>query len=111
MQTKNALVLFAGDAFSPSIMSTLTRGEQMPPVFNNIGVHVAAVGNHDLDFGAERMAELIARCDCQWLMANVLTPDTKQPFPGCLPCVPFSGVPRSIDADWYSRCESLVPQR
>jgi hypothetical protein len=40
----NPLVLFSGDAFNPSIMSTLTLGKQMVPVLNAIGVHVSVRG-------------------------------------------------------------------
>jgi len=76
-------VLFSGDAFNPSLMSTVTRGEQMPPVLNRIGVHVASVGNHDLDFGPERMADLCHACSFPWLMANVLDKRTNQLFPPC----------------------------
>lgn len=32
------LVLFSGDAFSPSVMSTVTKGKQMPPILNALGV-------------------------------------------------------------------------
>lgn len=43
------LVLFSGDCLNPSLMSAFTRGEQMVPVLNHIGVHAAAVGNHDCE--------------------------------------------------------------
>ena len=42
------LVLFSGDAFNPSIMSTVTKGKQMVPVLNGIGVHTACYGDFDL---------------------------------------------------------------
>lgn len=45
------LVVFSGDAFNPSLMSTVTMGKQMVPVLNEAGVAVACVGNHDFDFG------------------------------------------------------------
>lgn len=48
-----ALTLFSGDAFSPSIMSTVTRGKQMPPILNETGIHAAVPGNHDFDFGLD----------------------------------------------------------
>lgn len=41
---RRPLVLFSGDALNPSLMSTVTRGHQMVPVLNEIGVHVALVG-------------------------------------------------------------------
>ena len=42
-------VLFSGDCLNPSLMSAFTRGEQMVPVLNSIGVHAAAVGHHDCE--------------------------------------------------------------
>lgn len=33
----NPLVLFSGDAFNPSMLSTFTQGEQMIPVLNAVG--------------------------------------------------------------------------
>ena len=59
----NPLILFSGDIFAPSIskssglsgiregssfsVSTFTKGEQMVPVLNQLGVHCAVYGNHD----------------------------------------------------------------
>ena len=36
------LVLFSGDAFNPSTLSTVTKGKQMPPILNAFGVKVCA---------------------------------------------------------------------
>ena len=48
-EAEDALVLFSGDAYSPSLMSaTVTLGRQMPPILNAAGVAAACVGNHDL---------------------------------------------------------------
>ena len=44
----------------------------MVPVLNQIGVHAACVGNHDLDFGVANMVRLTKECNFPWLMSNVL---------------------------------------
>eukprot|EP00798_Chlamydomonas_sp_ICE-L_P030828 gene30828-35864_t len=62
----------SGDAFNPSLLSTFTLGEQMPPVLNEIGVSVACIGNHDFDFGTTQLRKLVKMCNFPWLMANVL---------------------------------------
>lgn len=41
------LVLFSGDAFSPSMLSFFTQGEEMVPVLNSVGTKCAVFGNHD----------------------------------------------------------------
>lgn len=72
LQAERPLVVFSGDAFNPSMLSTLTLGTQMPPILNEIGVHVAAIGNHDFDFGVTQLVTLTRQCNFPWLMANVL---------------------------------------
>lgn len=44
LQGRNPLVLFSGDAFNPSLMSTITLGTQMVPILNEIGVQVRSDG-------------------------------------------------------------------
>lgn len=84
----NPLVLFSGDAFSPSMrkysaglevdpfgyvisnygnplffietVSTFTKGEQMIPVLNKVGTHCAVLGNHD--FGRIEDIQFVLHC-------------------------------------------------
>lgn len=70
------LLLFSGDAYNPSLMSTLTKGKQMVPILNAMNVAVSCVGNHDFDFGVENMEKLNKECNFPWLMANVLDVNT-----------------------------------
>jgi len=79
-QDVNPLVLFSGDIFAPSIMSTFTKGEQMVPVLNKLGVHCAVYGNHDFDFGLETLESLAGRTDFPWLMSNVIDNETGRPL-------------------------------
>ncbi|KAK4940012.1 hypothetical protein LTR66_014953 [Elasticomyces elasticus] len=68
------ITLFSGDAFNPSLESSVTKGAHMVPVLNNIGTACACVGNHDLDFGVSQFAHLAEQCTFPWLLANVLDP-------------------------------------
>ncbi|KAF2036692.1 Metallo-dependent phosphatase [Setomelanomma holmii] len=68
------LTFFSGDAFNPSIESSITKGRHMVPVLNNIGTDVSCVGNHDLDFGVRQYRYLTSKCKFPWLLANVLDP-------------------------------------
>ena len=45
----NNLLLFSGDAFSPSVLTNMYEGEQMVWVLNKLGVDVACMGNHEFD--------------------------------------------------------------
>lgn len=42
------LILFSGDLWSPSKLSTIFKGEQLVQIMNSINIDAAALGNHDL---------------------------------------------------------------
>ncbi|KAL8727549.1 MAG: hypothetical protein Q9166_005954 [cf. Caloplaca sp. 2 TL-2023] len=71
------MVLFSGDAYNPSLESSVTKGAHMVPVLNGLmkeGRAAACVGNHDLDFGVLQFRHLRSQCSFPWLLANVLDP-------------------------------------
>jgi 2',3'-cyclic-nucleotide 2'-phosphodiesterase (5'-nucleotidase family) len=68
------VTLFSGDAFNPSLESSITKGSHMVPILNALGTDCASLGNHDLDFGVGQFRTLAARCSFPWLIANVLDP-------------------------------------
>ncbi|ORY68900.1 flagellar associated protein [Pseudomassariella vexata] len=68
------LTFFSGDAFNPSLESSITKGDHMVPLLNSIGTDAAALGNHDLDFGVRQFRHLASKCKFPWLIANVLDP-------------------------------------
>ncbi|XP_065211905.1 trifunctional nucleotide phosphoesterase protein YfkN isoform X2 [Planococcus citri] len=76
----NPLVLFSGDIFSPSLLSTFTKGEQMSQILNEVGTHCAVFGNHDFDFGLETLAERVSETNFPWLMSNVIDNETGRPL-------------------------------
>ncbi|XP_041771895.1 snake venom 5'-nucleotidase isoform X3 [Anopheles merus] len=78
----NPLVLFSGDAFSPSMLSTFTKGEQMIPVLNTVGTHCAVFGNHDFDHGLDILNEWVEKTNFPWLMSNVVDNETGRPLGG-----------------------------
>merc|ERR1740121_2758497 len=66
-----AIVLFSGDAYNPSITSTTTRGVHMIQALNYIGIDVACYGNHDFDFGLDHLVNMAKQNNFPWLMSNV----------------------------------------
>ncbi|KAM0809195.1 putative Flagellar associated protein [Seiridium cardinale] len=75
------VTLFSGDAYNPSLESSITKGAHMVPVLNNIGTDAAALGNHDLDFGVRQFKNLATKCKFPWLIANVLDPALGESVP------------------------------
>lgn len=76
----NPLILFSGDIFSPSMLSTVTKGEQMVPVLNELNTHCAVFGNHDFDFGLDVLSQYVQETNFPWLMSNVIDNETGRPL-------------------------------
>ncbi len=53
--SQSKLVLFSGDLFCPSNLSTFFKGSQIIEVFNRLNVKVTCLGNHDTDLGIAKM--------------------------------------------------------
>ena len=68
----NSITTFGGDLFSPSVMSALTKGEQMVDFYNRLGTDVAVLGNHEFDFGPEVALDRIMESEFPWLGTNVM---------------------------------------
>jgi 5'-nucleotidase len=78
----NVVFAHAGDALSPSPMSTALRGAQMIAVLNALGLDVATFGNHEFDFGPAVLRERVAESRFLWLSANVVERTSGRPFGG-----------------------------
>jgi 2',3'-cyclic-nucleotide 2'-phosphodiesterase (5'-nucleotidase family) len=79
------LLALAGDVISPSVASTLLKGEQMIVGLNAIGLDLATFGNHEFDFGGGVLAQRMRESAFTWLSANVLDRRTGRPFGGAEP--------------------------
>ncbi|KAK5175770.1 uncharacterized protein LTR77_000910 [Saxophila tyrrhenica] len=77
----DVMTLFSGDAFNPSLESSVTKGKHMVPALNALETTVACLGNHDLDFGVEQFQYLASLCEFPWLCANVLDPALGEDVP------------------------------
>ncbi|MBO8126424.1 MAG: 5'-nucleotidase C-terminal domain-containing protein [Firmicutes bacterium] len=70
-----SLVLDAGDAFHGQTIATLVKGESVAKVFNAVGYDAMTAGNHDFNYGYQRLLELDRLADFPILAANVLDAD------------------------------------
>lgn len=93
------LILFSGDILNPSLMSNVTKGKQMVPVLNAIGVHAAVYGNHDFDFGVDELLEFKKNTKFPWLMSNVEDKLTKTLL--------ADGVEKIV-AEWHGRKIGII---
>lgn len=66
------LLVDAGDWFQGTPEGNLTEGKLVFDLFNEVGVDVTVVGNHDFDFGEAVLQALIRRARFPVLGANIL---------------------------------------
>ncbi|MFP4625132.1 MAG: bifunctional metallophosphatase/5'-nucleotidase [Natronomonas sp.] len=68
---ESTLVCGTGDNVAPGVLSLHTRGAQVLDFYEFTRPDLATFGNHDFDYGADRLAEIVDRSPQEWLSANV----------------------------------------
>ncbi|WP_411345513.1 5'-nucleotidase C-terminal domain-containing protein [Paenibacillus sp. WLX1005] len=77
----NTLLLDDGDAVHGTSFATLVRGESVIQVMNKMGYAVMEPGNHEFDYGYERLLELTKMANFPVISSNIIQKDTgKAPF-------------------------------
>ncbi|MNI15726.1 Trifunctional nucleotide phosphoesterase protein YfkN precursor [compost metagenome] len=71
----NALVLDAGDTLHGQTIANLVRGESIVDVLNAVGYDAMAAGNHDFNYGYERLVELSKKAKFAVLSGNTKKAD------------------------------------
>ena len=66
------ILALAGDFLSPSVASSVFKGEQMVAALNAAGLDFATLGNHEFDFGSDVLLQRMAESKFQWVVSNVL---------------------------------------
>jgi 5'-nucleotidase / UDP-sugar diphosphatase len=84
---RTPVLVLAGDFLSPSVASSVFKGEQMVAALNAAGLDVATLGNHEFDFGDEVLIERMKAGRWLWLVANVVDRLTGKPIGGASPYV------------------------
>ncbi len=74
-RSSNVLVTFAGDAISPSLMSSIDKGAHMIDLLNGIGLTAMAIGNHEYDFGPDVARRRFSEANFPILGANNIDTD------------------------------------
>lgn len=68
-------MLDAGDAIGDALIQDLTKGEAMVETMRGMGYDAMAMGNHEPDFGPDRMQELAGLANFPFLAANIMGND------------------------------------
>jgi 2',3'-cyclic-nucleotide 2'-phosphodiesterase (5'-nucleotidase family) len=84
---RTPLLVIAGDFLSPSVASSVFKGEQMVAAFNAAGLDIATLGNHEFDFGPDVLLQRMAEAKWQWVISNVVDSRTGRPVGNAAPYV------------------------
>jgi 5'-nucleotidase len=81
---RTPLLVIAGDFLSPSVASSVFKGEQMVAALNAAGLDLATLGNHEFDFGADVLLQRMKESRFQWVVSNVVDASGR-PIGGAVP--------------------------
>lgn len=70
-ENPNVLVVDAGDTFHGQTIATLEKGESIAKIMNLVGYDAMVPGNHDFNYGSERLLELSQVVNFPVIAANV----------------------------------------
>lgn len=74
----NTIVLASGDMFQGTAFSNLTEGELVVDLMNEIGFDSMTIGNHEFDWGIEKLVELKEKANFPFLGANIYLKETDE---------------------------------
>ncbi|WP_291636867.1 5'-nucleotidase C-terminal domain-containing protein [Clostridium sp.] len=75
----NTIVVSAGDSFQGSAMSNLTYGEPVNEMMKSVGVVASAVGNHEFDWGTDKIAKWAEEGGYKFVASNIYDKNTGKP--------------------------------
>ena len=74
-QTPNSILVDAGDTFHGLPFATINRGLDVVELMSAAGYNLFAPGNHDFNYGTDRLLELEAAASFDFISANVFVGD------------------------------------
>ena len=72
---KHSYFVHAGDAYSPSLLSSMDKGKSTVDMLNDVGVDFMVLGNHEWDFGPEITRERVWESNFPVLASNARDKD------------------------------------
>ncbi|MBE3590166.1 MAG: bifunctional 2',3'-cyclic-nucleotide 2'-phosphodiesterase/3'-nucleotidase [Firmicutes bacterium] len=72
------LLLDGGDNYQGTVISNLTQGQAVNDWFNQVGLRVSAIGNHEFDWGVPVLLDRMADAKFTYVAANIFDEKTGQ---------------------------------
>lgn len=76
-QYKYVSLVDSGDAIEGSVYGTMSKGEIVTKAMNLVGFDVCAIGNHEFNYGTDRLKELISMSNATYINSNIIYSGTK----------------------------------
>lgn len=70
-QTEYVTLVDCGDAIQGDFIGLTSEGEYIVDIMNQAGYDFAILGNHEFDYGAEQLGDLIEKSEAQYLGCNI----------------------------------------
>jgi len=77
-RNQHVFVVHAGDALSPSLLSSVDRGAHIIDLLNETGIDIFTPGNHEFDFGEATFLARMQDAKFSRLAANIRSADGKR---------------------------------
>lgn len=72
MEKDNYVALVdSGDAIQGDVIGTVSRGEYVVDIMNEVGYDLCVFGNHEFDYGLDRLSELVSLSDATYLSSTI----------------------------------------
>lgn len=73
---KSVILADCGDSIQGGPIGTISKGEYIIDIMNKVGYDVATVGNHEFDYGSERLFELARKAEFPYVVTNFKSKET-----------------------------------
>ncbi len=84
---EGTIIVSAGDNYQGSAMSNLLYGEPVSAVFKEMGIELSAVGNHEFDWGIDRITKWAEDGGFPFVCTNIYDKRTSEPVAWAEPFV------------------------
>lgn len=84
---EGTIIVSGGDNYQGSAMSNLMYGEPVTAVFKEMGIELSAVGNHEFDWGVDRISKWAEDGEFTFVCTNIYDKRTNQPVDWAEPFV------------------------
>lgn len=70
-EDKNVLLVDAGDFIQGGNLGSLTKGEGVIDIMNQLDYDVVTIGNHEFDYGIDRLKQLMDKSNFEYVVSNM----------------------------------------